>query len=113
MPRAKVVAAVALVAGATLAGCGYRLVGAAGAGAIPARLQSLHIVPFVNQTTRAELGQRLTEEITQEWVRRGRFQLVSNPDQADAVLSGTITTAVVAPPSSQPSVRMPPEIGWR
>jgi len=78
-------------------GCGYKLVGAAGAGAIPARLQKLHIVPFVNQTTRAELGQRLTEEITQEWVRRGRFQLVPNPDQADAVLSATITAAIVAP----------------
>jgi hypothetical protein len=60
-------------------------------------LQKLHIVPFVNQTTRAELGQRLTEEITQEWVRRGRFQLVPNPDQADAVLSATITAAIVAP----------------
>ncbi len=89
--------AVAAIACLTLIGCGYRLVGAAGAGAIPARLQKLHIVPFVNQTTRSELDQRLTEELSQEWVRRGRFQLVSSLDQADAVLSGTITAAVVSP----------------
>jgi len=96
--RRNLLVALAAAAGsAMLAGCGYRLVGAAGAGAIPARLQKLHIVPFVNQTTRAELGQRLTEEITQEWVRRGRFQLVTTPDEADAVLSGTINAAIVAP----------------
>jgi outer membrane lipopolysaccharide assembly protein LptE/RlpB len=92
--RAKLAVAVVCI---VLAGCGYRLVGAAGAGAIPARLQKLHSVPFGNQTTRAELDQRLTEAISQEWVRRGRFQLVSSPDQADAVLTGTITSAAVSP----------------
>jgi outer membrane lipopolysaccharide assembly protein LptE/RlpB len=91
------VAVIVIALGALAAGCGYRLVGASGAGAIPPRLQKLHIVPFVNQTTRAELGQRLTEEITQEWVRRARFQLVPDAEQADAVLTGTITAAVVAP----------------
>lgn len=75
-------------------GCGYHLVGY---GNLPSNLKTLHVAPFVNQTARAELDQRLTEEITKEWVRRGRFQLVSSPDQADAVLSGTVTAAAVAP----------------
>jgi outer membrane lipopolysaccharide assembly protein LptE/RlpB len=79
------------------AGCGYRLVGASGPGAIPAKLQKLHVVPFVNKTSRSELDQRLTEQVNQEWVRRGRFQLVSSPEQADAVLSGTITSFAVSP----------------
>ena len=79
------------------AGCGYRLVGTGDTGAIPKHLQTLHIAPFVNKTTRAELDQRLTEEVSQEWVRRGRFQLVSNPDQADVVLSGSVTSANVSP----------------
>ena len=86
-----------ILAGAALAGCGYRLVGTGDAGAVPKHLRTLHVTPFVNQTTRAELDQRLTEEVSQEWVRRGRFQLVSNAEQADAVMTGTVVTANVSP----------------
>ncbi|MFI5166376.1 MAG: LPS assembly lipoprotein LptE [Thermoanaerobaculales bacterium] len=74
-----------------LAGCGYHLVGASSN--LPAKLQKLYVAPFVNQTGRSELDQRLTEQVTQEWVRRGRFQLVASADLADAVLSGTISSA--------------------
>jgi outer membrane lipopolysaccharide assembly protein LptE/RlpB len=74
-----------------LAGCGYHLVGASSN--LPANLQKLYVAPFVNQTGRSELDQRLTEQVTQEWVRRGRFQLVPSADLADAVLSGMISSA--------------------
>ncbi len=76
-------------------GCGYKLVGESST--LPARLQKLYVAPFVNQSGRAELDQRLTDAVTQEWVRRGRFQLVSTSEQADVVLSGTVTAAVTAP----------------
>ncbi len=76
-------------------GCGYHLVGATST--LPPRLQKLYVSPFVNQTGRAEVDQRLTEQITQEWVRRGRFQLVSSSDQADAVLSGIVLAVNVSP----------------
>ena len=89
-------AAVAM-AGVALGGCGYRLVGTGNTGSVPAHLQKLHIAPFINQTSRADLDQRLTEEVSQEWVRRGRFQLVSNPDQADVVLTGTVVASNVTP----------------
>jgi outer membrane lipopolysaccharide assembly protein LptE/RlpB len=79
-----------------LAGCGYHLVGTS-ASALPEKLHKLYVAPFVNQTVRAELDQRLTEEVTQEWVRRGRFQLVSSPEEADAILSGTVSSAFVSP----------------
>ena len=78
-----------------IGGCGYTLVGTSSK--LPPKLQKLYIAPFVNQTTRAELDQRLTEEVTKEWVRRGRFQLVSGAESADAVMSGTIINAVVVP----------------
>jgi hypothetical protein len=55
------------------------------------------VVPFINQSNRAELDQRLTEQVTQEWLRRSRFQLVSAAEQADVVLSGTIVAAASAP----------------
>jgi len=83
----------ALLAGA--AGCGYHLVGTSSN--LPALLQTLYVAPFINQTSRSEVDQRLTEQITQEWVRRGRFQLVASGDKADAVLSGTVKSAVVNP----------------
>lgn len=85
----------ALLALAALAGCGYTLVGASSA--LPEHLKTLYIAPFVNQTGRAELDQRLSEEVSQEWVRRGRLQLVSSPDNADAVLSGTVSAVQVMP----------------
>jgi len=77
------------------AACGYHLVGTSSN--LPARLQTLYVAPFINQTSRSEVDQRLTEQITQEWVRRGRFQLVASGDKADAVLSGTVKSAVVNP----------------
>jgi len=88
-------AAALLLGAVVLSSCGYGLVGVSSN--LPEHLQTLYITPFVNQTQRAELDQRLTEQISQEWVRRGRFQLVASPDQADAVLSGTITAAIVTP----------------
>jgi outer membrane lipopolysaccharide assembly protein LptE/RlpB len=83
----------AFVVGAV--GCGYHLVGTSSN--LPVRLQTLYVAPFINQTSRSEVDQRLTEQITQEWVRRGRFQLVSSGDKADAVLSGTVKSAIVNP----------------
>ena len=88
-------AAALLLGAVVLSSCGYGLVGVSSN--LPEHLQTLYITPFVNQTSRAELDQRLTEQISQEWVRRGRFQLVASPDEADAVLSGTITAAIVTP----------------
>jgi outer membrane lipopolysaccharide assembly protein LptE/RlpB len=83
----------ALVVGAL--GCGYHLVGTSSN--LPQRLQTLYVAPFINQTSRSEVDQRLTEQISQEWVRRGRFQLVASGEKADAVLSGTVKSAVVNP----------------
>jgi len=87
----------ALAAAVAISACGYRLVGTGNTGSVPANLKTLHVAPFVNQTSRAELDQRLTEEVSQEWVRRGRFQLVSSAEQADVVLTGTVASANVTP----------------
>jgi len=84
-----------LLSAVALAGCGYHLIGQSSS--LPPRLQKLYVTPFVNQTNRAELDQRLTEQVSQEWVRRGRFQLVSSPEQADVVLTGTVTAAASMP----------------
>jgi outer membrane lipopolysaccharide assembly protein LptE/RlpB len=76
-------------------GCGYHMVGTSSN--LPAQLKTLYVAPFINQTSRSEVDQRLTEQITEEWVRRARFEIVSSGTKADAVLSGTVKGAVVNP----------------
>jgi outer membrane lipopolysaccharide assembly protein LptE/RlpB len=68
-----------------------------GSGNLPAHLTKLYVAPLVNQTGRAELDQRLAEELSREWVRRGRFRLVGSAEEADVVLSGTLLAANVTP----------------
>lgn len=58
---------------------------------LPPEFQSLHVELFANQTARGDMDQRVAEALNLEWVRRGRFQLVDRADQADLVLSGTMT----------------------
>jgi outer membrane lipopolysaccharide assembly protein LptE/RlpB len=91
--RARVAGAAVVLA--LSAGCGYHLVGTSSN--LPATLKTLYVAPFINQTARSEVDQRLTEQITQEWVRRGRFEIVSGGNKADAVLSGTVKGSVVNP----------------
>lgn len=74
---------------AALAGCGYHLVGTSSY--LPPEVQSLHVELFENKTVRADMDQRVAEALNLEWVRRGRFQLVDRPENADIVLSGVIS----------------------
>jgi outer membrane lipopolysaccharide assembly protein LptE/RlpB len=87
--------ACALLAG--LLGCGYHLVGTSSY--LPPEIQSLHVELFDNRTARADMDQRIGEALNLEWVRRGRFQLVDRPQDADIVLSGTMTRLMVIPVS--------------
>ncbi len=76
-------------------GCGYHLVGAASS--LPDELQVLYVAPFENQTSWSDIDQRLAEAISQEWVRRRRFQLVDSEAEADIALKGIITSVITAP----------------
>lgn len=70
-------------------GCGYRL---AGSGSVlPPHIRSIAVRPFENQTTRPEIEQRVTEDVSRELSRRRRYSVVTNPLEADAVLDGAIT----------------------
>jgi outer membrane lipopolysaccharide assembly protein LptE/RlpB len=80
---------------AALCGCGYHLVGTSSY--LPQELQTLKVESFDNQTTWADVDQRLDESLAQEWVRRRRFQLVEEAEQADLVLRGVISRVQVSP----------------
>jgi hypothetical protein len=64
---------------------------------LPKELETLHVKPFENETTWADMDQRLGEALTREWVRRRRFRLVEDPLEADLVLQGIISAVRVSP----------------
>ena len=76
--------------------CQYRLAGS-GPGLLPEHVKSIAIVPFENRTTRPEIEQRITEELANEFTRRGRYKVMTNPDQADAVLGGAVLSYRTVP----------------
>ncbi len=77
------------------AGCGYHLVGTTSF--LPEEIRRLHVETLANQTTWADVDQRIAESLNQEWVRRRRFELVNDRADAQVVLGGTITSVTVAP----------------
>lgn len=72
-----------------LAGCGYHLAGHSMF--LPEHIRVIGVPPFQNETARAEMEQRITENLLDEFLRRGRFSTVAGREGADAVVEGTIT----------------------
>ncbi|HEY6140190.1 MAG TPA: LptE family protein [Thermoanaerobaculia bacterium] len=78
-----------------LAGCGYNLVGKGNF--LPATIHTIEVPAFVNRTTRVELEQRVTQAVADEFVSRGRLRLVTQPNDADAILRGSIDSFGINP----------------
>ena len=86
--------AVALIA-VLVAGCGYGLVGRANF--LPPEIRTVQVPAFVNRTSRVELEQRVTQAVAEEFVSRGRLQLVTDSKQAHAILRGSIDSFNIFP----------------
>lgn len=70
------------------AGCGYTLVGKATS--LPESVRVIEFTTLQNQTQRVGLEQRLSEEIARELASRGRFQVQTSSEGADAILAGSV-----------------------
>ena len=90
-------AAAGLLAGTALlaGGCGYRLAGTNRF--LPEHIHTIAIPPFENVTPRAEIEQRITEQLLEEFIRRGRYRTQAVPEGADALLEGVVTSYVTQP----------------
>ncbi|MDX1642767.1 MAG: LPS assembly lipoprotein LptE [Thermoanaerobaculia bacterium] len=75
--------------------CGYALVGRGSN--IPEDVEIIFLSPLENNTRRAQVEQILLQAIADEVVLRGRFDLATQEEGADAVLDGTITGFLVTP----------------
>lgn len=78
-------------------GCGYAL---AGRGSfLPAHVRVIGVPTFTNLTPYYELDQLFTEKVRAELIGRGRYKIVPDSTNVDAVLSGQITGVSIAPVS--------------
>lgn len=76
-------------------GCGYALVGRSNF--LDPSIRTIEVPAFVNRTTRVELEQRVTQAVAQEFVSRGRLQLVNDSKQAHVILRGSIDSFNIFP----------------
>src|ERR1700752_1782952 len=86
----------AVLAGAVLlSSCGYHV--SNHMDALPTKVHTIAIPAFTNLTTRYKLTDRLPANITREFITRTRYQVVADPNQADAILNGAVTNYIAFP----------------
>jgi hypothetical protein len=89
---ARAAAAAAMVA---LSGCGYALVGK-GTVTDPS-IKKIGVPTFKDATGKAGLDQKITQRVTEELLKRGRFDVVPTATGVDAVVEGELLTYSVVP----------------
>jgi hypothetical protein len=71
-----------------LSSCGYHVAGRTNL--LPKNIQTIAIPAFANITTRYKISELLAGALTREFISRTRYQIVTDPNQADAVLTGAV-----------------------
>jgi hypothetical protein len=85
----------------SLLGCGYRISGHADL--LPTSLGTIAVPAFGNATTRYKLADRLSGAIAREFLTRTRYRIVADPNEADAVLRGTLVNCATFPTVFDPA----------
>ena len=91
----------ALALTSLLSGCGYHVGGKSDL--LPKSIQTIAVPVFNNLTVRYKLPDRLAGAITREFIARTRYQVITDPNQADAALTGTIINFVAFPTIFDPA----------
>jgi hypothetical protein len=82
------------------AACGYHVAGHGDL--VPKNIKTIAIPAFANVTVRYDLARRLPEDIAREFISRTRYAVVSDPAQADAVLTGAVVNFAYYPTTFDP-----------
>lgn len=89
-------AVVAVLAACWVAiGCGYHTAGHVTT--IPDTVHSIAVPAFINQTHTYKIEQMLTSAVVREMVTRTRYRIISNGDDADAILKGIVLSTYTTP----------------
>jgi len=77
--------------------CGYSL---AGRGSfLPSYIQTIGVPAFVNRTQVFNLEEQLTQKVRSEFIGRGKYKIVPEAANVDALLSGEVLTVTSTPSS--------------
>jgi Lipopolysaccharide-assembly len=88
---------VCVVCGWLSSACGYAL---AGRGSfLPDYIQTIGVPPFANRTNIFNLETLLTQKVRSEFIGRGKYKILPDDSGVDAVLTGEVTSASLAPVS--------------
>lgn len=88
-------AALVLIGAFAVAGCGYHVSGQGDL--LPKTIHTICVPAFENLSARYRLTDRLPEAITREFIARTHYQIVSDRNQADAVLRGAVLNFLTFP----------------
>jgi outer membrane lipopolysaccharide assembly protein LptE/RlpB len=89
MRQAALLTVLIAMAGLSAGGCGYRLAGRNQL--LPESVKTIAIPPFENRTRRPEIEQRITEQVTLTFIKRGGYKTTASELDSDAVLRGAVT----------------------
>lgn len=81
-------------------GCGYAL---AGRGSfLPSYIRTIGVPTFANRTTVFNLETQLTQKVRAEFIGRGKYRILPDPKDVDALLTGEVQSVVISPASFDP-----------
>src|SRR3984893_2778078 len=78
-----------------LSSCGYHVAGRTDM--LPKNVQTTAIPAFANLPTRYKVSELLAGAVTREFISRTRYRIVTDPNQADAVLTGAVVNFFAYP----------------
>jgi hypothetical protein len=84
-----------LLAVAALSGCGYHVGGHPNL--LPKTVKTIAVPAFANGTPNYRLPALLTADVTRELISRTKYNIVADPNQADATLNGLVINFVNYP----------------
>lgn len=90
-----------LVLALALSGCGYHVAGHVDT--LPDQIHTIAIPAFSNITTQYKIADNITAAVAHEMVERSKYQVIANPENADAVLTGGVINFTSYPITLDPN----------
>jgi len=86
-----------ILMGVAATGCGYAL---AGTGSfLPSYINTIGVPTFTNRTTVFNLETQLTQKVRSEFIGRGRYEILPEAGDVDALLTGEVVGVSIVPAS--------------